>query len=259
MCSCDFAAITLVPLTRPSTELVEITLVLILLIDKLLTLLRRRCDVLELTRTRLKWDELRWRFRSESVQLQADVDAFLVGRAAGSPQASAKAVESESETPTTHSSRQAPSGIPSTPVRPKNLPDGSNASPSITTPNHADLFASLTRSPSLDFATASPLHRSPGPTSTPGPASTITAFRMRQRRIAHLAERSGQLLDRMIDQATPLVDLGDTSGPSAPSSERAEGAVPDQLLDLQDELEVQIVAIEKKLGLCKSLVKQQEA
>lgn len=233
---------------------------LILLIDKLLTLLRRRSDVLELTRTRLKWDDLRWRFRSESIKLHADVDAFLHERSTWAPAAASKGAmkfEPVSEASGKDAGLHASHGIPRTPVRAKVLHE---ASPSATTPNHADLFASFTRSPSLDFTLVSPLNTSPVPVATTGPSTVITGFRVRQKQMASLAERSGQLLDRMIDQATPLADLQDTSGPSGPQETgAASGALPEKLLDLQDDLEVQVTSLEAKLSLCRTVVKSQEA
>lgn len=50
--------VTQAPLTPPSTELVSLTLALIVVIDRLLAMLRQRSEVIELCRLRLEWESI---------------------------------------------------------------------------------------------------------------------------------------------------------------------------------------------------------
>jgi hypothetical protein len=59
-------------------------------------------------------------------------------------------------------------------------------------------------------------------------------------------------LDKMIDHAGPLKNLGGVHGPEG----GAEGALPDIMLDLQDHMEGQAKGIESRLACCRVLEEQ---
>lgn len=67
---------TLIPLTPPSTDLVSVTLALILVVDRLLTLLRQRAELLELCQLRLQWEALRQHCSKEITQVQVNMDGI---------------------------------------------------------------------------------------------------------------------------------------------------------------------------------------
>lgn len=218
------SAVTLVPLTAPSTHLVEITLALIVLIDRLLILLRRRADVLELVSLRLKWDALRLQVKQEAEQLETDIEAFVLTKArwqpleVASPAGNSPVIESDN---TLRSSSSLPSS---------SMPD-SIYSPSRRRPRQ-----------SLEV----PLLR-----------SHITNLKIRTNILKTTAlKRAGTMLDRIIDQAGPMKGLGGIDGPE----EHPEpiGAVPDAMLDLQDELEANVEGLQEQVEWCRQLEKQWE-
>ncbi|KAK8864540.1 hypothetical protein IAR55_001790 [Kwoniella newhampshirensis] len=67
----------------------------------------------------------------------------------------------------------------------------------------------------------------------------------------HLA-RSGVLLDRMMDIAGPLRNLGDTYGPRD-ATMLDDGAVPEKLLDLQDGIDTDVEDLGKIIHWCKEI------
>lgn len=58
----------------------------------------------------------------------------------------------------------------------------------------------------------------------------------------------------MIDVAIPLKDLGGVDGPV--DGEQTGGAVPDELLDLQDDLEIGVGDLASRISWCKELEDQ---
>lgn len=73
----DDAVVTLSPLTPPSTELVSITLALIVVVDNLLTLLRQRGELLDLCQLYLEWNELYRVSLHQCTVIKGEVDAAL--------------------------------------------------------------------------------------------------------------------------------------------------------------------------------------
>ncbi|CAD6574475.1 MAG: hypothetical protein TREMPRED_001128 [Tremellales sp. Tagirdzhanova-0007] len=71
--------------------------------------------------------------------------------------------------------------------------------------------------------------------------------------------RTGSLLDRIIDNATGLKDLGGTDGPSATTSTDARvSVIPSELLDVQERLEAELLSAGAKIAWCKQLEVQWE-
>lgn len=58
----------------------------------------------------------------------------------------------------------------------------------------------------------------------------------------------------MIDLAIPLKGLGGVSGPGEQAQEG--GAVPDDLLDIQDDVESQVEELRRRVSWCKELEDQ---
>ena len=255
--SADGAAATLLPLTPPSTELVEVTLDLIVVVDRLLTLLRRRSELLELTKYRLYWDEMRMSCAEElgGMRLEADLIAarkcewLPIGMG---PRSKQRVVDVPQDCPTSPpNNARAQDAAPSTP-RPQILGVPHTPSPSKSAPRST-------------LQTASPAAlRSPSPSATPRRASLriplmrsqVANLRIRHTTLsATVLPRVGALLDRMIDVAGPLRNLGGTHGPTKEGAD-ADGAVPGELLDAQDDLERQAASIGERIQWCQELETQ---
>ena len=87
--------------------------------------------------------------------------------------------------------------------------------------------------------------------------SNIANLEIRQRNLATTSvARSGKMLDKMIDLAIPLKDLGGINGPGVQGE---GGAVPDELLDMQDGLEEEDTEIETRISCCRALEIQWDA
>ncbi|GMK55501.1 hypothetical protein CspeluHIS016_0205570 [Cutaneotrichosporon spelunceum] len=246
--------ITRVPLTQPSTDLVEVTLDLILLIDQLLAVLRNRGSILELTSLRLRWDDLRYEVRRETESVADDIDhvvteaqAWLPG-ATTAPRWEPRRRRSSAQLPPSPKIPQSTSqqSLPEDAVAPMTPPLGSTASP---------------RSPAR---TLSPTKLPGSPTkphNVPRSAlhisilrSQLVGLQTRHRNLQYnLVKRSGAILDKMIDQAGRLKDLGGADGPL---EEDGQHAIPDALIDLQEELETRATDIGNKVVWC-TLFEQQ--
>ena len=64
--------------------------------------------------------------------------------------------------------------------------------------------------------------------------------------------RAGALLDKMIDIAGPLKGLGGVDGPKEEEQE-GDGAVPEELLDAQEDLEAQAAQVGEHVAWCQKL------
>ncbi|ORX35731.1 hypothetical protein BD324DRAFT_74013 [Kockovaella imperatae] len=261
--------VTSLPLTAPSTHLISITLDLIVVVDRLLTLLRRRMEVLELTSLRLKWDQLRWDILSETNQIRDEIEAIIVGKgrwkppvarvvqSSPRPRREGRLVESQGWDPascmTPSLSSAAIEGIASSSSTSSNLsamtvdvtpcrmndPDR-RSSPSDVSLSTASREAST---PTRVLLGLQLLH------------SQISNVEIRHKNLTStLVARSGKILDKMVDVAGPLNGLGGIDGPF--KHEIGGSAVPDELLDLQDEMEEQVGQASAGLAWCKALEKQ---
>jgi hypothetical protein len=240
----DHPAVTQIPLTPPSTELVEVTLDLIVVVDRLLTLLRRRSELLELTKLRLQWDELRLSCYEELDGMKMESDLIVARKCEWLP------IGARSRT--SHADTNIP---PSSPKPPSTRLHDPDAVP--TTPRQR--IFSLPDSPS-------PSRRSPGSTlyATPRRASLripllrsqIINLRIRHTTLSTtVLPRVGILLDKMIDIAGPLKGLGGINGPKNNDAD-GDGAVPGELLDAQDDLEAQATSIGEHVQWCQRLEAQ---
>ncbi|KAL7421930.1 hypothetical protein Q5752_003702 [Cryptotrichosporon argae] len=243
--------VTRVPLTQPSTDLVEITLDLILLIDRLLKVLRQRGAVLDLVALRLQWDELRWAITQETERVRGEIDEIVRGRGRWAPPDAEDGLAPSASTADVSLNQKLPvrrtSSSFQTPVkRPIALPGSASLSP---TPN----------------APSSPTHSVPSPTRThftpkrnlhlPILHSQVVSLQVRQRTLtASSLAISGTVIDKMIDSASQLKGLGGVHGPA--EDEGKEGAVPEELIDMQEELEEQVDEVGARLGWCKQLEEQ---
>jgi hypothetical protein len=283
-------AATLLPLTPPSTYLVSITLALILLIDKLLTLLRQRGDLLELTSLRLQWDMLRWGIVQETRKIKAEVDILVkekqrwkpdedarpsFARASSMDYLSLPIVGENSGSLASDFKTDLPSNGLLTPTK-SHIP---LLASSPSTPR-ASLLASPGSSSSLSLllSPSSHLSRSTHRRSLnlPLARSQVVNLGIRHQNLAStLLVRSGAVLDKMIDIAGPLRDLGGIHGPETQSGmDREEdamdetgdgsvasmqgntdqgGAVPEDLLDIQDVLEAEVQNVGSSVEWVKGL------
>lgn len=242
-------AVTSIPLTPPSTELVEVTLDLIVVVDRLLTLLRRRSELLELTKLRLHWDELRLSCSNELDGMKTESDLIVARKCEWLP-AHSNARESKSDLVRSSDPQSYPT--PSASGGP--LPH--DATPS--TPRQRLRSIPDTPSPSSKHSPGSASHATPRRASLRIPLlrSQITNLRIRHTTLSTtVLPRVGALLDKMIDIAGPMKGLGGVNGPAEEESE-ADGAVPGELLDAQDDLESQAAGIGEQIQWCHQLEAQ---
>ncbi|WWC70145.1 uncharacterized protein I206_104092 [Kwoniella pini CBS 10737] len=228
-------AATLLPLTPPSTHLVSITLDLIVLIDRILTLLRKRGQLLDLTLTRLHWDQMRWEIGKETKKIRDEIAEIVQNKGKWLPAVGIK-----------HSELSV-AAVPQTP------------SPVMTTLPRSGSFTTLidpSNSPSTPpRQSASKMHFSPRHSlHIPLLHSQLVSLNVRHRNLtSNQLTRSSILLDKMIDLAAPLRGLGDINGPA-----ETESAVPDVFLDLQDEVDARAKETSDRIDWCKQLEKQWE-
>jgi hypothetical protein len=230
------AEMTRVPLTQPSTDLVEVTLDLILLIDQLLTVLRRRFAVLELTSLRLQWDDLRFEVSRESESVNAEIKYVVAEAQAWIPGA-----------PVPDRERRGSTNLS---VRPTLRSAASNNS-------LAESAAPATTPPQSPKQATRKLFPPSPPKQLSGPKSSLhlsilrsqlVGLQSRQRNFTiTLVKRSTGILDKMIDAASRLDGLGGVMGPLA-DGERVKGAIPEDLIELQE-------AIEENAGIMSERVK----
>ncbi|WVQ82104.1 hypothetical protein IAT38_004232 [Cryptococcus sp. DSM 104549] len=244
-------AATLLPLTPPSTHLVSITLDLIVVIDRLLALLRRRGQLLELTELRLQWDQVRWQVVLEARGLREEVDAMVRDKGRWTP-----VDEVTPEYPI------APSSHPQTPM------SRDPGSATLTSLSSSGSLVHLSTSPQSTPLSIHP-KKSPSPSRHPTPNrslhmpllhSQLVNLRIRHKNLVSTQlARTGKLLDRMIDVAAGLKALGDTEGPvevsqeSDKEGENGGGAVPEKLLDVQDELDAEVEDLGGRVAWCGEL------
>ncbi|WVQ99546.1 hypothetical protein IAU59_006682 [Kwoniella sp. CBS 9459] len=233
---------TQLPLTARSTHLVSVTLDLIVLVDRLLKLLRHRGEVLQLTKLRLEWDRLRWEIVSETRKIREEVDSIVKDKGRWTPAAADKTWTSSSPKLDVSSTT-----TPHTPPRPN---------PS-SVPSIASSLNSIHLSPDLrpDSPGQSPSRSHSTPKRSlhvPLLHSQLVNVQIRHQTLSSTrVSRSGAILDRMIDIACPLKGLGDVNGPSDETQDG--GAVPDELLDVQDEMEEEVRQLGDKVMWCKEL------
>nr|XP_031863414.1 uncharacterized protein CI109_001290 [Kwoniella shandongensis]KAA5530486.1 hypothetical protein CI109_001290 [Kwoniella shandongensis] len=251
-------AVTLLPLTPPSTHLVSITLDLIVLIDRLLTLLRHRGHVLELTSLRLQWDQVRWQIMCEARKLQAEVDDVVRDKGRWTPSSMPDTPENgvaRYNVEKGDESQVGPEGddrvsVTSTPTRPTQTPGTIKSLHSLASAkvnNASAPTSSLSPSPSRRALSSK---RS---MLLPLLHSHLVSMKIRHRNLVSTqSSRCGSLLDRMIDVAGPLKGLGDVHGPCK-GDKNDEGAVPEELLDLQDDLDKEVEELGGKVEWCKTL------
>ncbi|OCF41891.1 hypothetical protein I317_04301 [Kwoniella heveanensis CBS 569] len=231
-------AATQLPLTAPSTHLVSITLDLVVLVDQLLKLLRHRGELLQLTRLRLDWDRIRCEVVSETAKIREEVDSIVRDQGRWTP-----AVDPKIWTPVTPRSNDLDTVPPQTPPR----------SALATLPSIASSLSSLQLSDSPGGRSPSRAHSTPKRSlHVPLLHSQLINVKIRHQTLATTKlSRSGVILDRMIDIAGPLKGLGDVNGPIG--ADKDSGAVPDELLDVQDELEEEVRRLGDKVSWCKDL------
>lgn len=229
------------PLTNPSTELVAVTLDLIVVVDRLLTLLRHRSELLDLTLLRHQWDELRIRCFGEIDSLASQIagirDATLKWISLGSwepatPRARRMELLEESET------NLEPPQPSDNPLTPTNRPGRTSTaaalslleSPNVTSPARSALHLSLLR-------------------------SKVTNVQIRHSTlVSTMIPHAGASLDRMIDITGSLQGLGGVNGPASDGKENE--AVPEELLDAQDELEIRSSQLAQDINECRQVMDQ---
>lgn len=258
-------AATLLPLTPPSTQLISITLALIVLVDRLLTLLRHRGDLLELTSLRLQWDVMRWQIMQETAKVQAEIDEIARVKGRWTPpqaivdksRARRPSVEIRPDSETTPASTPMPISAA--------LPPPSDSSTSLSsllegpslliTPSKSAHGISRSKRDSVSSLSSLLSPNSPKRHfHLPLLHSSIINLDIRQRNLsAGLISRSGKVLDKMIDVAIPLKNLGGAEGPT---EEDQQGAVPDELLDIQDDIEGNMSDISGRIAWCQELEEQ---
>ena len=220
----------------------SITLSLIVLIDRLLHLLRQRSELLDLTLLRLQWDSIRWQIGQETARIRADIQAIV------EKQGGWASSLSDAFSPSHEASPE------------EDLLAASDTRTSLPTHIRYRLEGPGTQDQD---------HRSPDTSISsrryhlPLLHSQIVNMEIRQRNLStNLLSRSGKILDRMIDVAVPLKGLGGVSGSDDRNNANAnrslelgaeEGAVPNKLLDIQDDLEKGFADLSSQLAWCRAL------
>nr|ACZ80634.1 conserved hypothetical protein [Cryptococcus depauperatus] len=236
--------VTLQPLTPPSTQLVSITLDLVVLIDRILSLLRRRKLLLDLTSLRLQWDEIRWQVMSEVWALEKEVDEMVRNRSKWVP----IDIIIPGSTHTLDPDSQSCLGSSKADLKSISIyPKAESLYTLESEEKMSALTARLSAAPQGFVETEKPLHH-------PLLHSQLINLRIRQQNLTstQLAQ-SGALLDRIIDIASHLKNLGSTSGPPSTLDEFENGAVPEKLLDLQDDLDASVEELGNKISWCEEL------
>ena len=195
----------------------SVTLDLILIVDKLFTLLRIRGEVLELTAVRLQWDMIRWKIQLETDRCREEV-MQIVEDSKWHPPPDEVTVSSR-----IHSRRALSSTSAFDPPGPL---------------QHVSASQSLGQSSLCLSPTLAKLDRQ---------ARDLSSD---TRKVA------GHLLDRMIDSATNIPGLGGIDGPQGfvNGADHNRGAVPEDFLDIQDALEVSVDALPGLLAFARQSV-----
>ena len=204
-----------------------------MLIDRLLSLLRARYELLELTSLRLTWDELRWQMQLESARISADLETALLHHAEwlkGQMANGSYAAQSQAH------------NLPATMTL--------SSSPRIGT-------VSIPNSPSASR------HYRRQSLQASQLRSTMTSIRIRHSTLRDtLVKQAGEVMDQMIDRAASLKSLGGMKllGLGLDQKEGQQegeggGAVPEEFLDIQDEVELGVEAVEKQIAEGKAVEK----
>ena len=253
-------AATLLPLTPPSTHLVSITLALIVLVDRLMILLRHRADLLELTSLRIQWDNMRWQIMLETGKVRMEIDHIAKVKGRWIPPGKEGSTHDSCLTPT-KSTGTNDKGSPLS--KTTKLPSLSSISSTLSELSHTSITPSKSTRPihhskrdSISSLSSLVVTNSPKRNfHLPLLHSSIVNLEIRQKSLSStLLIRSGKLLDRMIDLAIPLKHLGGVNGPGEENGEG--GAVPDELLDIQDDMENRASDLSDHLNWCKALEEQ---
>lgn len=232
----DTAVLTRMPLTQPSTDLVEVTLELIVIIDHLHTLLRDREALLELTALRLQWDDLRFEATRESASVKFDIDHVVEVAQAWMPGAPALDSRSNLKAPVPSKASSSSQGSSLTDAL-LQTPAGSNAAVGVSP------MRQLTPSP-VRSASKSALHISIL-------RSQLVGLQTRHRNYAfNLVKRASTVLDRMIDAAGRMKELGGIEGPMEDEANRRKGAVPEAFIEIQESLEEDAKDIGERVTWC---------
>lgn len=202
---------------------------------------------------RLQWDQVRWQVMSESKGLLSEVDSVVRDKARWSP--------AEVDVTSRGSPRYLPRS-PScrgsvTPVTPKSSMPRTDTLASDLASAHLGSSPQHKQASESAVQTASPARHLSTPDRSlhiPLLHSQLVNLRIRHKNITstHLA-RSGAILDRMIDVASHLQNLGDVNGPCTKNESLEGGAVPYQLLDLQDELDASVEELGRRVAWCGEL------
>lgn len=231
----DATVLTRMPLTQPSTDLVEVTLELIVIIDQLHTLLREREALLELTALRLQWDDLRFEATRESASVKVDIDHVVEVAQAWMPGAPAHDSRSPLKAPVPSKASSASQG--------SSIADALSPTGSSTAAAGASSIRQLTPSP-VRSASKSALHISIL-------RSQLVGLQTRHRNYAYnLVKRASTVLDRMIDSAGRMKDLGGIEGPMEDEATERDGAVPEAFIEIQESLEEDAQDIGERVSWC---------
>ncbi|WVF71321.1 hypothetical protein IAT40_006124 [Kwoniella sp. CBS 6097] len=184
-------------------------------------------------------DRIKKKTRVETERIRQEVDSVVRDKGRWTP------AGERLQTPQTPKVEEANTVAPQTPPRPS-VPTVSSIASSLNSVHLSPDLRSNSpgRSPSRLHATPKrSLH-------VPLLHSQLINIQIRHQSLATTKlSRSGVILDRMIDVAGPLKGLGDVNGPT----EAKDGAVPDELLDVQDELEAEVRQVGGKVLWCKEL------
>lgn len=205
---------------------------------------------------RLQWDQARWQVMSESKGLSQEVDSMVRDKGRWS--------SAEVDVTSRGSSRNLPRSssyhgglAPESPVPPKSsLPSVDSLAFELAS-SHLESSAQRKEASESSVQTPSPSrHRGTPDRSLHIPLlhSQLVNLRIRHKNITSTQlARSGSILDRMIDVASHLQNLGDVNGPCTGRERQEGGVVPDQLLDLQDELDASVEELGRRVTWCGEL------
>lgn len=227
----DYVVITLSPLSTPSTELVSITLDVIVILDRIFILLRHRSQLLDLCQSRFQWEILRSQCFQDCARFLISIDNVLQDFLDWMPDA-----------------KMADVVVPSLPTEvdhPSNQPSVKVEDPLTPKQKQSRLIPASIYTPSPK---SSPVKQaSPGRQLLylPLVRSRIGSLEIRHENLSMTTiPRLGAMLDRMIDVAAPLI---------ASQSAEHKGAIPDHFLDAQDDMESRVLGLGTALIQCRNL------
>ena len=221
-------------------------------------------ELLELTSLRLKWDQLRWEIMAETSEVRAEIKAIVEGKGRWKPP-TIRAPDDPSTPGKKRFSVGPASGsrnrVQTTPIPTSVSKLGSSTSlsselstvTSEMSPSGSPEDRRRTSSSSLALSAMRDMS-TPSRNSLQLPIlhSQISNVEIRHNNLkSTLLARSGKILDKMVDVAGPLRGLGGTLGRI--EEEADGGAVPDELLDLQDTLEEDVQGAGAGIAWCRGL------